>query len=217
MTNFPDGNQNLGSDLDSIVWAGYYVNDVLKGVSIKSCEVLLVTKLLAKIPKGAIGKNHDSILCTIPKKEKLNVYNIDAHHDCWEFEKGSKVHCGNWLTYLKESKRLNKVFWVNPYPDDDSDSSEVKLKLIKLKDLNKVKFDWFYICHSPAWSPPHLDYIFLNTFGKIYPEFNLIVEDRWLIVERMVHDRKKVLNSIKKELNKKGDKDATDNRITSPV
>ena len=74
------------------------------------------------------------VLDEVASNHNVDIYNIDAHSDL-VFESNDSLHCGNWVTYLKEQRKFN--FYTH---------------IRSRKDFLKIpKPDVVYICRSSAY------------------------------------------------------------------
>ena len=105
--------------------------------------------------------NHDRILTYLPKDEKINLINIDHHHDLGypDNKQDNEIHCANWVKKLYEQNRINEYTWINnaesTYPSDEEQeliSYDISLEMY---DINLMPLpDIVCICLSPQWVPP---------------------------------------------------------------
>jgi hypothetical protein len=97
---------------------------------------------------------------------------FDAHHDCWEGDKGF-VSCENWLRAWLEGSKRRRAVWVRPgwlekgaceVPEDLRDRVDVVEGLEGLEglDLGLEGPVTTHVCRSGCWMPPWLDKAFLG-------------------------------------------------------
>lgn len=165
---FPDGgNENMPDSLKKYVWDSRYSEPRLEEIEV-DLDAFKYTQKLCRSFHGKcfIAESHkyafDFIMENTTPDEQFEVYNIDFHHDLYDFGH-KRVNCGNWVTKLKEKRPYMKYAWVSR-PD-----SEVKVGILQ------ISFDAFmsrcgddfqglsnhlFLCRSDMWSPPHLDNYF---------------------------------------------------------
>lgn len=174
---FPDGgNENLHTTLRNYIWDSRYSNPELSEIKVSSGY-----KTLLKIVKDfdgdcMIADSHrfayDFIMENTSPDEVFEVYNIDFHHDLYDYRCGDeRVNCGNWGTILREDRPKMKFSWVKC---DDSDliamgDEKVDVEMMTLSLFSMLfrsgiskNFDYLYLCRSAMWSPPHLDDKFIK-------------------------------------------------------
>ena len=186
---FPDGgNEDFNTNLRKFIWDSLYRNpELLKIEVIPEYSALL--KLCKKF-KGdcMIADSHrhayDFIMDNTYPDEEFEVYNIDFHHDLYNYRTGeSRVNCGNWGTVLFEDRPNMKYFWVCQDDSDPMTIGDVEVEVPRLSwsefitSIRQVAsmFDYLYLCRSALWSPPHLDDRFVKVartlMGKCYTKF----------------------------------------------
>jgi len=137
-------------------------------------------EIIKKISKENIIfiENHAAINKYLPR-EKMNVYNIDHHHDCGyglKTEESESLNCGNWVYDISRHGFLNTYTWIK-----NISSSQEKEKyegLINYQfdlldyDLEKLpKPDLLILCLSEPWTPPEyrpLFYLWKDLLERYY-------------------------------------------------
>lgn len=169
---FPDGgNESLNTTLRDYIWDTHYRDPNLAKLGVSShfpamrriCREFRGDCFIADSHRFA----YDFIMEHTKPDEEFEVYNIDFHHDLYNYRTGEeRVNCGNWGTILHEDRPNMKFYWVKR---NDSETMtigdvEVDAEMISFKDFlarfsNAVSahFDYLYLCRSAMWSPPHLD------------------------------------------------------------
>lgn len=157
---YPDG-IDLGTEISKFVWAGYYANPNsskhLEKVGIlykeyNTLKEILMNNTSKNIPI-LIANSHFNIYKFIHencdkaknKDKKINLINIDMHHDMFNNDKS--VDCGNWLNYIIKDyseNNLNKlnIQWIaNPISYDCFNlNKEIENIILKqTKQLNESK------------------------------------------------------------------------------
>ena len=174
---FPDGgNENLHTDLRKYVWDSRYRDPELSEI-----KVIYEYRTLLKIFREFKGKcfiadshrfAYDFIMENTSPDEEFEVYNIDFHHDLYNYRTGDeRVNCGNWGTILREDRPNMKFVWVKREDSEtmtigdvevDAEMMDVKHFVSIFKDGVAKHFDYLYFCRSAVWSPPHLDEKFIK-------------------------------------------------------
>lgn len=131
-----------------------------------------LTLFISKIDKEKIHwiENHHEILSDI--NEKINLINIDHHHDINYDEDEWKVltrkpNEGNWVKRLYELRFINKYIWLKDYESIDLDKEYQSKYISELHffedyDLNKLieETDELFICSSYDWIPEEYHSLF---------------------------------------------------------
>lgn len=180
-TMFPDGgNENLPDSLRDYIWDTYYRNPKLEEMTILPLEFkYLLGYCRAFSGEALVTDSHKHIFDFIMENTKpdefFEVYNIDFHHDLYDFKTSdeARVNCGNWATELLKERPGMHYVWVKR---EDSDV-EVRGKVVSkdivdfmtfatfqmnfLKGIEK-EFQYLFLCRSAIWSPPHLDKKFVR-------------------------------------------------------
>jgi hypothetical protein len=186
--HFPDGNNTIIPRVQDIIWASKYMTDWNLDVKILVPQLDILKTVLydrySPLPAGA-GVEHDGILKFIKERTKgqVEIYNIDFHHDAQSIQKGDVPHCGNWLSALHMRKKLKKAIWIRhePHYTDVRQKLPYWLTIDKIDIIKNIEFDAMFLCHSPAWSPPHLDSDFISTFYSMFDHgtFHKAFPNRW--------------------------------------
>ena len=171
---FPDGgNENMPESLKKYVWDSRYGDPRLEKVGIDQDALKYIRKLCRAFCGDCfITESHkyafDFIMENTTPNEQFEVYNIDFHHDLYDFGH-KKVNCGNWVTKLKEKRPNMKYVWVNRADSEQLSKVEVKVDILQMSfdafesrcgnDFQGL-FNHLFLCRSDMWSPPHLDKYF---------------------------------------------------------
>jgi hypothetical protein len=156
------------------------------------------------------GNSHESILLAIQeeigKNDKIELYNIDHHHDInYNIDQENLaliydvVDCGSWVTLLHKNKLIQKYIWIknsNSKKYRGKKESSPYLIEYNFEDYSQITFsdfDMIYITSSQQWFPPKFLYIiedlkkFLNQKFEIidygWQEFNENGQSRKLILK----------------------------------
>lgn len=179
---FPDGgNENWQTDLRKFIWDSRYRDPDLEKIGVnKETYDGLITICKDFYGRCFVADSHrhayDFIMEHTFFDEEFEVYNIDFHHDLYNYRSADeRVNCGNWGTILREDRPNMKYVWVKC---EDSDTMtigdvEVDVDTIDFKEFSKLflnktgrgigsHFDHLYLCRSAMWSPPHLDEFFIK-------------------------------------------------------
>lgn len=177
-TMFPDGgNENLPTSLRDYIWDSYYRNPELEKIGVLPLEFKYLLSYCRQFKGQAlITDSHkhifDFIMDRTDPDEFFEVYNIDFHHDLYDFKTsdGARVNCGNWVTELRKERPGMSYKWVHR---DDSeltfDGELVEADFMTFNQFNMEflrgiadEFDYLFLCRSSVWSPPHLDKKFVR-------------------------------------------------------
>lgn len=111
-----------------------------------------------------IAESHKSLVHFLGdalKRESLEIWNVDAHHDSG-YDNPKPLHCGNWVLHLgKRLKQFHQIYpaWRHAYPDRKAlrppDQTLFELPL-------KFEADILFVCRSSCWTPPWSDDVWLN-------------------------------------------------------
>lgn len=116
-----------------------------------------------KFYKSDSHKDIKKVLVSIPWNEKIQLVNIDFHHDYYHFYTGDNpLNCGNWLRRLMEKRPDTKVLWIRR---EDSQTTCLEGEFpfnhtTEIESIFNMEFDYVFMCRSPEWSPPHLSKYF---------------------------------------------------------
>lgn len=131
-------------------------------------------------------ENHGALNKFLPL-EKINVYNIDHHHDCgygkFDPDEQETLNCGNWVYDIARHDFLNSYTWIkNTNSNEDPPKYEnlinqkINLSEFDLKLLPKP--DLLFLCLSEPWTPPEyrpLYYLWKEILDKYY-NYNFIID-----------------------------------------
>lgn len=174
-TMFPDGgNENLPTSLRDFIWDTYYRNPELEKMKVipdykhllHICKTFKGEAYVADSHKWA----YEFIMPRTKFYEEFEVYNIDFHHDLYNYTtKDYEVNCGNWVTELRRDRPNMKYKWIACETSDaicegefvDADMCTMGDFLTKFPNVAK-DFQYLFICRSATWSPPHLDNWFVS-------------------------------------------------------
>lgn len=170
---FPDGgNENLHTTLRKYIWDSRYANPELSDIKVSSPDYLTLLKICREFDgQCLIADSHrfayDFIMENTTPDEEFEVYNIDFHHDLYDYRTGDeRVNCGNWGTILHEDRPNMKYVWVMREDSDPMTIGDVEVDVERwypqsftsfFKSDFIKEFDYLYLCRSAMWSPPHLD------------------------------------------------------------
>lgn len=113
-------------------------------------------------------ENHEQIIKYCSIAEKINLINIDHHHD-YAYDKKdleqpiTDINCGNWGKKMVEQNRINSYLWISgdnsiivpqEYQKEIPNFTYEMIHTTNLKALPKP--DKVIICLSPPWIPPYL-------------------------------------------------------------
>ena len=178
----PDGgSENLPDSIRKYIWDTRYGDPRLEDITIDNDAFQYIRKLCrAFCGKCFIAESHkyayEFIIGNTTPDEQFEVYNIDFHHDLYDFGH-KRVNCGNWVTKLKEKRPQMKYMWVLR-PDSDQlsktkakvDTTQMSFSAFKSKceDDFQGLFNHLFLCRSDMWSPPHLDTYFRRLVRTLF-------------------------------------------------
>lgn len=177
---FPDGgNENLPTSIRDYIWDTHYRHPELKDMKVTSDYRYLLN--ICKTFKGeaVVTDSHrwafNFIMDNTEPDEKFEVWNIDFHHDLYNFTtRGDEVNCGNWATMLLKYRPNIKYRWVGCETSDASRGEYVSEAFMLTMDEFRMlfhnvpdDFQYLFMCRSAVWSPPHLDKKFVRAVKAI--------------------------------------------------
>lgn len=189
---FPDGgNENIGINLSTFIWLGRYASSYVYkeehpgqrgldeiGIKEKEFEYILRNVVL-NVNAGchvSFADSHAEIYDFIhehtKKNDKVRVYNVDHHSDCYNM--GDEVNCGNWANKLSDEGIMTRYTWVRGDNEDEIDSDTLKCRFNVTRDITALEgigWDMIFVCRSSVWSPPHLD----KDFNRLYERMNMFM------------------------------------------
>ena len=178
---FPDsGTENWDWDTQILIWTSLYSTSVSNkklhgqkdireiGVLNDEIDILfdLVDMYIKEDTQLLISESHKEIASLINKNknsnEKINVYNIDFHDDCFSSSE-TEIHCGNWARILVNEKIIDNISWIKRHDSEYIGSDIIHNIYNSIQELYNnprtlsAGIDHIFICRSGMWSPPHLD------------------------------------------------------------
>ena len=215
LMNYPDG-VDLPTKITEITWSSHYSYnyDELMAIKIDESKLKQLYKILSKqdnnIPVMIVQSHkhiYDFILRNRKDNAKIQVYNIDMHHDCFG-DKNRSIDCGNWVLHLKKDFPNTEITWItqkeglelynNPY------NIPTEFTFDKIRDK---KFDMIFLCRSDTWLPQHLDGYFevltsflLTNFTKVQGERTVLASRNWDNIYKQVQMQRQFMNEMRKNL-----------------
>lgn len=188
---FPDGgSEDIGINLSTIAWLGRYASSSLykeshpnhrelKDIGIKEKEFEYVLEnVVFNVNSGChvlFADSHadiyDFIHEHLKKNDKIRVYNLDHHSDCYNI--GDDINCGNWANKLADERTMTRYTWIRGDHDEDI-SNSLKCKTTVTDDITVIEdigWDMIFVCRSSIWSPPHLD----KDFNRFYERMDMFM------------------------------------------
>lgn len=180
LMHFPDP-IDLTPNLSAQVWDMHYMHhgDIIRSINLRSVEYTrMITKLSYSITADLcmFSYTHKDIIRCIEDIRKSGNYNklivnhIDTHPDTGNITY-NEVHCGNWVTHLKQMYEEVDIRWIaNEALYEIQDVNEKLLPKIKfgIDKLSNIKhYDLIFLCRSDQWVPPHLDQQFTDMVHKV--------------------------------------------------
>jgi hypothetical protein len=189
-------NSSSGRELRKINANIAEIENLMNIISASQPLDILGTKTLMVAKSHSKIYNMISDVANTLKKEydeefiDLNLVNIDFHHDCYFFpnkdlsnyynKPSIDVDCGNWVWNLAPMFYGFNYTWVHHNENDvernDFDNMANYWKddpvvsfneYESISDVADFKPDIVFICRSDMWSPPHLDYDFIDMVDTI--------------------------------------------------
>lgn len=132
-------------------------------------------KIIKQIKSEDISfiREHQQIIKLLDEKEKIELINIDHHHDLGYEGLSKKIifpNCGNWVKYLIDKDLVESYIWVH---NDNSDFPNNKIFINEEYNINDFDFsrliniDKLIICNSPQWVPPNFQALFTSWIGIV--------------------------------------------------
>lgn len=109
-------------------------------------------------------------VCSQLDLRKIDLWNLDAHHDTGYKGSTKSASCENWVTCLRQEKRLKSYNLIYPEWRKDAPEGKPKIKTAIQYDLPKIPSPQaLFICRSPAWTPSWADHEWI-AFLKLIQE-----------------------------------------------
>ena len=231
-TCYPDG-RDASTKMSEFIWGNRYAESrqELETVTLLTDEYNLLKSLLLNQNENCrvmIANSHvnayDFILENLSPNEKVQLVNIDMHHDF--INDNQKVDCGNWIGKLVEEKHIDKntLKWISNkisfdmygLCEDCGEDAEMNRKfsaLINALDggnsisaLKGKKYDLIMLARSDIWSAPHLDSYFCSLVETMKHHFNTIVLEQGIDKPRADYiEIAKSIAEVVSEMRKKDD------------
>ena len=173
---FPDGGtENMPDSIKKYVWDSRYGDPRLEEIEVDSDALKYIQKLCRTFcGKCFIAESHkyafDFIMDNTTPDERFEVYNIDFHHDLYDFGY-KRVNCGNWVAKLNDKRPHMKYVWVSR-PDSEIKADTLRMSFDAFKNRcgkdSSELFDHLFLCRSDMWSPPHLDSYFRRLVRTLF-------------------------------------------------
>lgn len=184
--HYPDGIDH-STELSELIWScKYEIYPYLKNdITLMETEYNNLRHILGKQASTCpvmIANSHVHAFDFIQenKKDKINITNIDMHHDI--INENPERDCGNWLKELLMKKA--KLKWIsNPISFDmykiqkDKDLLHAINSIHAGTSLDVIKnesYDIIFLARSDTWSPPHLDKYFCQLVNEMTNHFDKI-------------------------------------------
>lgn len=118
-----------------------------------------------------IGLNHDEICHFLENDKKVNIYNIDHHHDIGypKDEQDEKAYeslsVANWVYFLQKEHKLSSYTWIHNqnsvHPKkEEADKIKRYSHSIDIDLLENIEFDKIFLCASWEWVPIEYEPLF---------------------------------------------------------
>ena len=167
--------------MESIFDRNHYFADQINKFAEASLEnvneivEIFVEALVTRHKKTIVyfASNHDSILNPLQKiltkKTKVNLLNIDHHHDIYYSQDQKRaidahdlVSPADWVWFLDKNNLINTYSWIGNKNSQVRMEKFKNLPFIKFTSLKECRahfttwpehFDLIYVCCSPHWTP----------------------------------------------------------------
>lgn len=183
---FPDGG-DYPNELEKVIWVNHYVKDALTKLkvshkeinSLKACLLQSKPKYKAVMLCNSHYHIYNFITTQVKPDCKIELYNIDFHHDVYTDSFGTRIDCGNWLAYLLTKYKGLNAKWV-ARETSDRVRMAFPLKEVSLNSACTKCYDYIFVSRSGLYSPPHLDeefcrlFTLLTTFNNCTKEQNIL-------------------------------------------
>ena len=205
---YPEG-IDLSTGLSKIVWAGKYSTKHKYGEKIKSVKINIplfnqIIDILnnqnCNIPV-LIAQSHVSIYDFIHEnmkdKDKLDIVNIDLHHDI--LNDNDELDCGNWICHIVSDFPNTNVQWITRKVSLECYGMNSNRNIPARFDFDKIQnecFDAIFLCRSDAWVPPHLDDYFDEMIDFCTDKFNNVIGQKEVLTPRDISDIIKIEDEI---------------------
>lgn len=128
-------------------------------------------------------KEHHELIQLLPETtEKIDLLNVDFHHDigynwsatCAEMSDFDKYTCANWVGYLQLKGKLERYRWLKA-PKSEMFMGNIEcfnFEVLNHWDIDNVEadFDYVFFCLSPNWVPykfQHLYDLLVDLFKEV--------------------------------------------------
>ena len=214
LMNYPDG-VDLPTEITELTWSSHYSHNYNELITVKIDESKLnqLYKILAKqnnnIPVMIVQSHkhiYDFILRNRKNNDKVQVFNIDMHHDCFG-AKDRSLDCGNWVLHLKRNLPDFKITWITQKEGlklyNNPHNIPVEFTFNKIRDK---KFDMIFLCRSDTWLPPHLDEYFTHLASYIVTYFTNVQGEKSILKGRNWNNIYNQAQAIRQYMNETKDK-----------
>lgn len=197
---YPDGIDN-STALSEAVWGSNYASygKEIRKVDIMQEELDLAEVILLNqdcdIPVMITNSHihiYDFINEHLLTDEKLNICNVDMHHDI--MNENDNLDCGNWIGYLinerAEQGQKTHLEWIHNPVSLSVFGIEEEMKQFgnkvfsSLKSISDKRFDAVFLCRSDTWTPPHLDKYFTELCNVIKSSFCSVKIEKGIDIPR---------------------------------
>lgn len=174
---FPDGgSEHLPEVVRKYVWDSRYRDPRLLNIGVHKplldslVRVTEGSKPLSLVAMDSHKYMYDFVNHFVDKDEEFEVYNLDFHHDLYDFPTEKEpVNCGNWARELLKEHPNMHYSWIKHH---DSDAEGVPKEYQSnfanfLSRLSPKDIQYIFICRSAVWSPPHLDKYFVSFLREV--------------------------------------------------
>ena len=149
---------DIGLSLDDIL------NEYMPGISIEAdfekyqqlVNLIISCGSQCSINNTGWSYNHNDIIdfLKLQPGQKVNIFNVDHHHDLGYEKDVNKIDCSNWVYYLHQMGYLNTYYWIgnknSQFPMMELDNY---IYSTDIGILQYTHFDKIFVSFSPNWIP----------------------------------------------------------------
>lgn len=224
LMDYPDG-VDLPTELSAVVWSGHYTNTACRKRLMQVTPATDKIKEIKQIIHEKKTKQTVSMICNShvyaydfifqillkhPECTKLNLYNLDMHHDIFNEHQG--LDCGNWIRHVKQDVSTRNIqvsiHWIcNPISmsvyglDDTTDIQKICNIQTELTDLWNYRWHGIFLCRSDTWLPPHLDKDFITLAESLTAETKSSYVDKQVMTSRYTEEFQRDIKNMEQFLN----------------
>ncbi len=222
---YPDS-LDLNTELSCFVWASHYANPISeKHLADVTINKTAFSKIKKKIKTNLICpimivNSHIHLYDFIKNhiknnKSKMQIYNIDMHHDMfntnYETKDGKRrynkdnMNCGNWGIFVKQKYPNSEIIGIKNKISGNIFKNNLEkpdISTTKFDIINDIDFDMIFICRSDIWLAPHLDSYFDELYQIVLHRYPSVLVDPQVQEPRDISEHTESLRKIYKDYTK---------------